>query len=65
MVDGILASCYANVHHDLAHLIMAPMQGFPSVMEWIFGDDAGLPTYISTLRQLGMILLPDGSFWSY
>ena len=65
MVDGVLASCYADFHHDLAHITMTPMQKFPSVMECIFGDDAGYPAYVSTWRQLGMMLLPDGNFWSY
>ena len=36
MVDGMLASCYADFPHDLAHLIVKPMQKFADVMEWIF-----------------------------
>ena len=53
MVDGVQTSCYAGTHHDLGNLMAAPMQSFPAVMEWIFGDDAGLPAYVSTARQLG------------
>ena len=59
MVDGVLASCYADFHHDLAHLTMQPMQIFPALLEWIFGKDTGYPVYVSTLRQLGIILLPN------
>ena len=65
IVDGVLASCYADFYHDLADLTMAPMQRLPAVLEWIIGDDAGFPAYVSTLRKLGMMLLPDDHFWSY
>ena len=41
MVDGVLASCYADFHHDLAHLMKIPMQRFPVLMKWIFGEDTG------------------------
>ena len=63
MVDGVLASCYASVDHDLAHLIMTPMQKFSESMEWIFGEDAGLPVFVNTAMELGTLLLPDSSFW--
>ena len=59
MVDGVLASCYADLHHDLAHLTMTPMHSLSAVMEWIFGEDTGYPVYVSTLSQLGMLLLPE------
>ena len=26
VVDGVLASCHASADHDVAHLIMVPMQ---------------------------------------
>ena len=64
-MSGVLASCYADIHHDLAHLTMSPMQRFSAVMEWVLGDDIGFAAYVSTARQLGMMLLPDGHFWSY
>ena len=39
MVDRILASCYASVNHDLAHIVMTPIQWFPEIVEHIFGID--------------------------
>ena len=65
MVDGVLASCYADFHHDLAQLTMLPMQKFLPLMEWLFGEDIGYTVYVSTLRKLGMMVLPDEHFWSY
>ena len=61
LVDGVLASCYADIHHDVAHFTMIPMQKLSAMMEWIFGDDAGFPVYVSTARQIGMCLLPNGN----
>ena len=65
IVDGLLASCYAEVDHDLAHLIMTPLQRFSEELMWLFGDDSGFATYVRSVRELGMMLLPDGQFWSY
>ena len=58
MVDGILASCYGSYAHDLAHIVMKPMQWYPSIMNWIFGVE--FPTYVYTARHLGEWLLPTG-----
>ena len=33
MVDGVLASCYPSVNHDLSQIGMTPMQWFPEVVE--------------------------------
>ena len=65
MVDGILASCYADFDHDLAHLTILPMHRFAEVMEWIFGTDFGFQVYVGTTRHLGQLMLPDGQYWSY
>ena len=65
IVDEVLASCYADFHHDLAHLTMVPMQRFSVVMNWIFGEDAGFSVFVSTARGLGILLLPDAHIWSY
>ena len=65
MVDGVLASCYADFNHDVAHLTVIPMQSFQAVLEWIFGDDAGFPVYVSTARQLGMLLVPSHNLFFY
>ena len=61
LVDGVVASCYADIHHDVAHFTMIPMHKLSAMMEWIFGDDAGFPVYVSTARQMGMLLLPNGN----
>ena len=58
MVNGMLASCYAFSDHDLAHLMLAPIQWYPDIMGWIFGIEKESPGYISTLTDLGGLLLP-------
>ena len=65
MVDRVLVSCYADFHHDLAHLTMTPMYIFSEKIEWAFGDVSGYPVFVSTARQLGMLLLPNRYFWSH
>ena len=65
LVDGMLASCYADFDHDLAHLMITPIQKFAEIMEWIFGTDFGFSVYIDTARQLGQLMLPDGQYWNY
>ena len=62
VVDGVLTSCYADFDHDLSHLIMTPMQLIPTILGWIFGDDMEFPVYVSTARELGILMLPDGHF---
>ena len=62
VVNGILTSCYADFDHNLGHLTMKPMQWIPMILEWIFGNDMGFPVYVSTARQLGILMLPDGYF---
>ena len=59
-VDGVLASCYASFHHDLAHIAMTPIRWFPSIIEWIFGDNNGSSTYVDIMGDLGRLLLPFG-----
>ena len=49
----------------MAHLTMTPMHSLSAVMEWIFGNDTGFPVYVSTLREFGMLMLPNDNFWSY
>ena len=63
IVDGVLASCYADFHQDLAYVAMIPMQQFSKVMEWTLGNDTGFPVYVSIARKIGMLMLPDGLFW--
>ena len=65
LVDGVLASCYSDFHHDLAHLTMVPMQKFSAVMNWVFGVDTGYPVYVSIAREIGLLMLSGQYFWSY
>ena len=59
MVDGILASCYADVNdHDVAHLVMIPMRKFATVVEWIFGDDIGFSVFAKIAMNFRRYLLP-------
>ena len=64
MVDGVLASCYASFDHDLAHIVMEPIQWFPEVIELIFGEDNGSSDYADIAKYLGRMVLPHSStFW--
>ena len=65
MIDGVLASSYADVDHDLAHFTMMHIQWFPDIMEWIFGEGTGFPVFLSMSRELAMLMLPEGQFFSY
>ena len=65
MVDGVLASCYAECPHDLSHLSITVWQKFSVVMEWIYGNDPGFLSYVASTKQLGKLILPDGQYWSY
>ena len=58
VVDGILASCYPSCYHDLGHTGMLPIQFFPTIMEWIFGEDNGPSIYTNIVNDLGEWVLP-------
>ena len=58
VVDEVLASCHSSANHDLAHIMMTPMQWFSEKIEWIFGDDTGFQVYVSMFRELGIVMLP-------
>ena len=61
MVNGILASCYASFHHDLAHIAMIPMKLFPKAVEWFFCVQNGSPDFVDAIKKLGRSMLPAGS----
>ena len=63
MVDGVLASCYADAPHDLAHFIMTPMQKYSEVMDWIFGEENRFLVYVDIARNLGLLTLPNGQYF--
>ena len=56
VVNGVLASCYASTDHDLGHITMVPLQLFPVITEWIFGEDYGLHVYAHIAEMLGNII---------
>ena len=60
LVDGVLASCYATVDHDLGHIAMAPMRWFPGMMGWLFGEDDGFSVYARIGQNLKNVILPEG-----
>ena len=64
VVDGVLASCYADSDHDLAHFAMTPMQWIPQVMEWLFGEETGFAVFVSVTREFGILMLPYGQYFS-
>ena len=58
LVDGILASCYPSVHHDLAHIGMTPMRWFPWMIEQIYGEGSGSTGYVEVALQWARWVLP-------
>ena len=61
VVDGVLASCYAIVDHDIAQIVMKPIQWYPDVVELVFGDENRVSAYINVAKTIGIWLLPQGS----
>ena len=62
-VDGVLASCYPSVDHDLANIAMKPVQLFPEIMDWIFGMDNGFSVYAKVSEDVGSWVQIDG--WAH
>ena len=58
VVDGVLASCYATVDHDLGHIGTAPIRWFPGMTNWIFGENNGNPGFVDVLVDLRTMVLP-------
>ena len=56
VIDGVLASCYASFDHDLSHFATAPIQWFPKMIEWIFGDENGVSNFVQIAKYLGRSL---------
>ena len=61
VVDGVLASCYASFDHDLAHLMMTPIQWYPEIIEWIFGQNNDDTGYVKSAKVYARWILPRGS----
>ena len=60
IVNGGLASCYATVDHDLAHVGVTPIRWYPRMMDLIFGEGGGFSIYVITAEDMAkwMRLLP-------
>ena len=56
MMDGVLASCYPSVDHDLSHIGMTPMKCFPEIVEWIFGNENGWQNYVKLAEEVGLVM---------
>ena len=61
VVDRVLASCYASCHHDLVQIVAGPIQWFPEVIKWIFGDDNGSLAFVDVALHMANWLVPDGT----
>ena len=53
LVDGVLCSSFANVPHDVAQLLAAPMRWFPSVF---LGEEEGERLFVTAAKHLGYYL---------
>ena len=57
LVDGVLASCHASADHHLAHLGVAPILWFPRIIELIFGEDSGVPAFVTIADQIAKLIM--------
>jgi len=57
LVDGVLCSSFANVPHDIAQLLAAPMRWFPSVF---LGEEEGERLFVTAAKHLGYYLYKLG-----
>ena len=59
IVDGVLASCYAFLRHDLADIAMTTMKYYPEAIGWLFGEENEFKNYVKIALDIGIrILLP-------
>ena len=58
IVDGVLTSCYGIVDHDIVKIVMKPIQWYPGVIELVFGDENGIPVFLSIAQKFGRWILP-------
>ena len=63
MVNGVLASCYASVDHELAHIGMMPIQWFPEIVQWAFGVDDGYSAFVKITKDLCESGFPHELLW--
>ena len=63
MVDDVLASCYASVGHELAHVGMMPIRWFPGMVQWAFGVDNWYSAFAKTTKDLCESGFPHELLW--
>ena len=55
MVDGVLASCYANHDHDMSHLAVAPISWMPGLIEAVFNVHSESPGYVELVDDVSAL----------
>ena len=58
IVNGVLASCYATVDHDVAHVGVIPIRWFPRIMDFIFGENNGFSIFAITAEDMAQWMSP-------
>ena len=59
VVDGVLASCYASVPHDAAHISMAPIRYFPQLIMSIFDEENGFSGLVKIAENIHSWVTPN------
>ena len=57
VVDDVLASCYADIDHDMSHFGMTTIRWFPKMIQWIFGEDNGIQSYTNLAKCIANWML--------
>ena len=60
LVAGVLTSCYGIVDHDIVQIVVKPIQWYPGVVEFVFGDENGIPLFLSLAQDFGRWVMPQG-----
>ena len=55
LVDSVMASCYGSWNHDLAHVGMLPVQWFPTMIDWVFGE---VQAYLNIVEDFSRWVIP-------
>ena len=63
VVDGVLSSCYASVHHDVAHITMTPLRWFPEFTKGLMGEDGGFAVYAKMAELFEGLIPPFDSVY--
>ena len=55
VVDGVLASCYANHDHDMSHFAVAPISWIPRLIETVFNVHNESPGYTGLVDDISAL----------